>query len=289
MFIFFSIFAIVMTKRLAILMVMMLSLLSAWAYEGNMSTHSAIANGGYPFWIYTPAGYNGTQPTPVIIFLHGKSLSGNNLQRVLRYGTLDAIKRGMTIPTIVIAPQTPGGWKPEKLNDLLEWTERNYKVDATRVYVLGMSMGGYGTMDFCGTYPHKLAAGMALCGGCYLKNVDPLGDIPLWIIHGTADRAVAVGESKKVVARLQEHHADSRLRYDWLPGASHGALARAFYLKDTYDWLFAHSLGDEGRPVMREIDIDNAILKQAYSELRELTRLVGEDDMSEDPTEYQGK
>ena len=82
----------------------------------------------------------------------------------------------------------------------------------------------------------------------------------------------------EVVAGLQEKQLTSRLRFDWLPGASHGALARAFYLKDTYDWLFAHSLQDEGRPVEEYISIDNAILKMAYSELRELRALVGEDD-----------
>ena len=89
---------------------------------------------------------------------------------------------------------------------------------------------------------------------------------------------MGVNESKKVVAGLQEKQLTSRLRFDWLPGASHGALARAFYLKDTYDWLFAHSLQDEGRPVEEYISIDNAILKMAYSELRELRALVGEDD-----------
>ena len=151
-------------------------------------------------------------------------------------------------------------------------------MDANRIYVLGMSLGGYGTMDFAGTYPNKIAAAMALCGGCYLKDQTGLGELPFWIIHGTADRAVGVNESKKVVAGLQEKQLTSRLRFDWLPGASHGALARAFYLKDTYDWLFAHSLQDEGRPVEEYISIDNAILKMAYSELRELRALVGEDD-----------
>ncbi len=265
---------------------MLLTMISAWAYDGTMTTHDAIASGGYQFWIYTPEGYDGTQAQPLVFFLHGRSLCGHNLQRVLRYGTLDAIKRGMVMPAIVIAPQTPGSWSPSKLNDILEWAKQNYKVDASRVYVLGMSLGGFGTMDFCGTYPDKIAAGMALCGGTTLRNVDGLGDLPFWILHGTADRAVDIKCSKVVVQKLQDGGKDSRLRFDWLPGASHGALARAFYLKDTYDWLFAHTLSDPERPVMRQVDIDNAILKQAYSELRELTRLVGEDDNDESPYEY---
>ena len=168
----------------------LLCCLGARAYEGSMKTHDAIASGGYQFWIYTPGGYDGSQAQPVVIFLHGRSLCGHNLQAVLRYGTLDAIKRGMVMPAIVIAPQTPGSWNPRKVADLLDWVEANYNVDTTRVYVLGMSLGGYGTMDLCGTYPGRIAAGMALCGGTTLRNVDGLGELPFWILHGTADRAV---------------------------------------------------------------------------------------------------
>ncbi len=276
-----------MKRFLFIAVACLLCCLGARAYEGSMKTHNAIAAGGYQFWIYTPAGYDGSQAQPVVIFLHGRSLCGHNLQAVLRYGTLDAIKRGMVMPAIVIAPQTPGSWNPRKLGDLLDWVEANYNVDTTRVYVLGMSLGGYGTMDFCGTYPGRIAAGMALCGGTTLRNVDGLGELPFWILHGTADRAVGINCSKAVVKQLQDDGKDSRLRYDWLPGASHGALARAFYLKDTYDWLFAHSLADPERPVERAVNIDNDILNMAYSELRLLTRLVGEDDADENPLEYQ--
>jgi predicted peptidase len=73
--------------------------------------------------------------------------------------------------------------------DVFDWVKRNYPCDTTRVYVLGMSLGGYGTMDVCGTYPDRIAAGMALCGGTTLKDVSGLGELPFWIIHGTADRA----------------------------------------------------------------------------------------------------
>ena len=273
-------------KTTLLLAAWLLATMAGWASPGEMKTHGAIANGGYSFWIYTPADYDGSQPQPVVVFLHGRSLCGHDLNRVLRYGTLDAIKRGMALPAIVVAPQNPGGaWRPGKLMAILDWLQSAYKVDTTRVYVLGMSLGGYGTMDFCGTYPNKIAAGMALCGGSTLKDVDGLGELPFWIIHGTADRAVGINCSKTVVQDLQAHHKDIRLRFDWLQGATHGALARAFYLKDTYDWLLAHTTRDPGRPVEEYIDINNAILKQAYSELRELSRLVDEDDMSEDPGE----
>ena len=130
-----------------------------------------------------------------------------------------------------------------------------------------MSLGGYGTLDFAGTYPEKVAAAMALCGGSTLKDLQGLGKLPLWILHGTADRAVGIKESKRIVKALEDAHNDSRLRYDWLPGANHGALARAFYLRRTYEWLFRHSLKDKDRPLCREYSITNSDLKGAYSDM----------------------
>lgn len=226
--------------------------------------------GGYNFWVYTPTDYYYTyENTPVIIFLHGQSLCGRDINRVRRYGPLDAIVRGREIDALVVVPQNPGGaWNPKKINDVLEWTKKNYPCDSTRVYVIGMSLGGYGTMDFAGTYPKKIAAAMALCGGCTLKDKSGLGDLPLWIMHGTADRAVSVKQSQVVVNELQDSGRDSRLLYDWLPGASHGALARVLYMKKTYEWLFSHSLTDPDRPVRRDISIDKSDLTRAYDDMK---------------------
>ena len=226
--------------------------------------------GGYDFWVYTPTDYYySLENTPVIMFLHGASLCSKDLNRSRRYGPLDAIVRGREIDAIVIVPQNPGGaWNPDKLNDILEWTKKNYSMDSTRVYVLGMSLGGYGTMDFAAAYPDKIAAAMALCGGCSAKDKSGLGKLPLWIIHGTGDKAVSVKQSQSVVQELQDSGNDRRLRYDWLPGASHGALARILYMRKTYDWLFSHSLTDPGRPVRPDITIDNSDLTQAYNDMK---------------------
>ena len=224
---------------------------------------------GYNFWVYTPLDYYySLEHTPVIIFLHGQSLCGNNLEKVRRYGPLDAIVKGRQIEALVIVPQNPGGsWNPKKINEVLEWTKKNYAMDSTRVYVIGMSLGGYGTLDFAGTYPGKIAAAMALCGGCTLKDKSGLGKLPLWIIHGTADRAVPLKQSKNVVENLQNSNNDSRLKFDWLKGASHGALARILYMNKTYEWLFSHSLLDKGRPVNNNIDIKKSDLSKAYQDM----------------------
>lgn len=240
------------------------------AKGGNFEAKRDVLPGGYNFWVYTPDDYDAQGlPLPLIIFLHGASLCGNNLDRVLRYGTLDAIEKGKIIPALVVAPQNPGGaWNPDKINDMLQWMEAHYRVDASRIYVLGMSLGGYGTLDFAGTYPDKIAAAMALCGGCTLKNQQNLGRVPLWIIHGTADKAVGVNESKAVVQGLHKAGNDKLLRYDWVKGGSHGLLARLFYMQKTYDWLFAHSLKDKPRSIDRSFEIDREDIARTYQELK---------------------
>ena len=256
-------------KRVTVLLLVLFCWLHISAQYDFLIANRNVIPGGYDFWVYTPEDYYFSQEqTPVVIFLHGASLCSRNLNRSRRYGPLDAIVRGREIPALVIVPQNPGGaWNPKKINDVLEWTLKNYPADSTRVYVLGMSLGGYGTLDFAGTYPEKVAAAMALCGGSTLKDLQGLGQVPLWILHGTADKAVGIKESKRVVKALEDANNDSRLRYDWMPGANHGALARAFYLRRTYEWLFRHSLKDNGRPLCREFSITNSDLKGAYSDM----------------------
>ncbi len=247
--------------------------------KGNFEVKRNAVTGNYNFWVYTPGDYDGQHPLPLIIFLHGASLCGHDLNKVRRYGVLDAIEKGKVVPALVLAPQNPGGaaWNPEKLDGLLQWMEQNYVVDSTRIYVLGMSLGGYGTMDFVGSYPQKIAAAMALCGGCDLKNLDGLGQLPLWIIHGTADRAVPMSASKRVVDYLHENKTDSLLRYDWWKGATHGTPARLFYLQKTYDWLFSHSTRDIPREVDRSFDITQEDLKQTYDELKWFNGMFDDD------------
>ena len=244
------------------------SLVSPASAQGTdlLSAKRGVIPGGYNFWVYTPEDYYYTQEsTPLVLFLHGSSLCGHDLNRALRYGTVAAIKMGLQVPALVITPQNPGGsWNPKKLSDVLDWVGENYPYDHDRVYVLGMSLGGYGTLDFVGTYPEKVAAAMALCGGTTLKDVSRMGEAPLWIIHGTADRAVSIRQSQVIVNRMKQDGITQRLRFDWLPGASHGALARYFYTSKTYEWLFSHSLADPDRPVNRLIDISQNDLQQAY-------------------------
>lgn len=238
--------------------------LMAWA---QLYACRDVVKDGYDFWLYVPENYNVAVKKPVIMFLHGKSLSGNDLSLVRRYGCIDAVMRNRQIDAIIVAPQTNCGWNPKKVMDVYDWVKGHYSVDTDRFYVIGMSMGGYGTIDVAATYPDKVAAAMAMCGGATVSSLCGLNDLPLWIIHGTADNAVPVGCSQTVVDAMCSCGDTSRLIFDKLKGVNHTRLARIFYLDQTYKWLFSHSLTDSSRMVNRDYTINNALMKDAYADL----------------------
>ena len=226
-----------------------------------------IIKDGYDFWLYLPEDYETAAKKPLVMFLHGRSLSGNDLDMVRQYGCINALQRGRNIDAIVVAPQAQGAWNPQKLMDLYDWVKKYYKVDTNRFYVLGMSMGGYGTLDFVASYPDKIAAAMAMCGGATVKSLCGLTEVPLWIIHGTADTAVPVRCSERVVDSMCACGDTSRLIFDKLKRVNHTRLARVFYLEQTYDWLFSHSLSDSLRMVNKDYSMSNELLSSAYDDL----------------------
>ena len=253
-------------KKIIFLTVCLIPLLS---YSQTLTAFRDSIKGGYDFWLYTPENSDSVKSEkPLVIFLHGRSLCGNDLNKVRRYGSIDAVERGRKIDAFILAPQNPGeSWKPSKILDLLNWTKERYAIDTSRVYVLGMSLGGYGTINFAGTYPEKVAAAMALCGGGTLSSYCELTQVPLWIIHGTADKAVPVSQSQKVVNAMENCGNATLLRFDKLKGVNHSKLARFFYFEQTYEWLFAHSLTDSVRYVSQDFTVSPAILNEAYKNL----------------------
>lgn len=275
-----------MKKQILILLLTLISVTATASAE--ITAIKGKVTDGYNFWLYTPKvtaksdsiandstvkNTDERQLQPLIIFLHGQSLCGTNMNKVLKYGTMSAIEKGKKIDAYVVAPQNPGGsWKPSKIASVMDWAIANCKVDTTRIYVLGMSLGGYGTIDFVATYPERIAAAMALCGGGTKKDYSGLNNVPLWIIHGTADRAVSVNESRKVVNAMKSYGKTPLLRYDEWSGVNHGRLARLFYLDETYQWLMQHSLSDNPRQVNTEIEITNQSLNSAYKGLKHNTK-----------------
>ena len=192
----------------------------------------------YPFWINVPE-KESTEKQPVLIFLHGKSLSGTDLNRVRRYGVLRAMDKGRKIPAIVVAPQVAkGNWNPDKVLEVLEYVKINYNVDESRIYVCGMSLGGYGTLHFAGKYADKITAAVAICGGGNAKDGCKLATIPLWIQHGDVDYIVPMSESKKVVDAIKKCDENADVTLTIIKGGNHGNVERLFHEDAMYDWLF---------------------------------------------------
>ncbi len=237
-------------------------------FASKIEAKHGVVKDGYNFWFYEPDGASKDVAKPVVIFLHGASLCGNDLNRVKRYGTISAIEKGRKIDAFVVAPQNPGGaWNPEKVMKVVDWVRNNKNVDNSRIYVLGMSLGGYGAIDVAAAYPDQIAAAMSFCGGGTHKNIPALNNVPLWIVHGTADRSVSISESDKVVSKMKAANQKApRLHYDRVPGMNHSQPARFFYLDESYDWLLSHSLNDADRPISPTFDITAASL-HAYSGL----------------------
>lgn len=261
-------------KHLITLIAAVAATAAAWCQRAGMglTPHRGEVTDGYNYWLYNPddAPADTTDRKPLIIFLHGASLCGTNLDRVRTYGTLDAIEKGRELDTYVLAPQNPGGsWSPRRIANILDHVMANQgDVDPDRIYVLGMSLGGYGTIDLVKAYPERFAAAMALCGGGTGNDFTALNQVPLWIVHGTADRAVTIAQSDRVAASMRAAPGGApRLIYTRVPGMDHAGPARLLYLPDSYDWLLSHSLQDEDRPVNTSFDIKTTI-NSAYAGLR---------------------
>ena len=194
----------------------------------------------YPFWINLPKQEVLDNKAPIILFLHGKSLSGTDINRVKRYGVIHAIERGKEIPAIVIAPQVDhGAWNPDKLLQLLEYVQKNYNTDLSRVYVCGMSLGGYGTFDFAGKYPDKITAAVAICGGGNPKDAYNLSTISLWVIHGDQDYIVPISESKKMVNAIETCNPDANLLFTIVKNGNHGSVESYFREDEIYNWMLS--------------------------------------------------
>ena len=147
----------------------------------------------YNFWLSLPADSILQNNPPILIFLHGKSLSGSDLNLVKKYGIIHEMENGRTIPAIVIGPQVPAGksWEPKKILEVLEYVQQQYTTDTNRVYVAGMSLGGYGTLHFAGAYPeivtasltfpppHKATAAVTFCW-CVSRNCYRSGSFVWW-------------------------------------------------------------------------------------------------------------
>jgi predicted peptidase len=227
---------------------MMIFLLSN-SIEAGISYHKK--GSGYPFILSKPKGYVKGQVMPLIVFLHGKSLSGDSLEKLHSYGTISAIKKGKHIPALVIAPQTPEGegWVPSKIMRLIKYVQRIASVDTSRIYVTGMSMGGYGTFRFVAAYPEIVAAAAPMAGGGDLHGASNLSKVPLWVLHGKKDIDVPFVQSSKMVTAIAKCDS-TKCVFTPFPKLGHSEFTQMFEKDELYEWLLAHKR-EEGESKLR--------------------------------------
>ena len=195
----------------------------------------------YSYLAYLPDGYDKTNAKawPLIIYLHGSSCKGNNLERLKKYGPPFYLERGMDVDAIVISPQCPSNknWTAGKwFESFYQELKDKYNIDESRVYLTGMSLGGFGTWDIASRYPEYFAAIMPLCGGGRPNMVETLKDIPTWVFHGEVDRKVKIGRSEEMVEALQE--VGSKPIFSVLKGQGHG-IQKVYSDQNIYKWLLS--------------------------------------------------
>jgi predicted peptidase len=196
---------------------------------------------GYPFVLSKPKGYVKGHPIPLIVFLHGKSLSGDSLEKLKSYGTISAITKGKHIPALVVAPQTQDGegWVPARIMRLINYIKRITSVDTNRIYITGMSMGGYGTFRFVAAYPHIVAAAAPIAGGGDLHGAKNLSTVPLWVLHGKKDEDVPFFQSSKMVTAISKCDS-TKCIFTPFPKHGHAEFTQMFEKDELYEWLLAH-------------------------------------------------
>jgi predicted peptidase len=209
-------------------------------------------SGELKYLLYLPADYKdaGDKRWPLMLFLHGAGERGSDVQRVAIHGPLSLVKQGTNFPFIIVAPQCPPGqiWENEPLLQLLQSVEQKYRVDEKRIYLTGLSMGGYGTWKLGLAQPGKFAAIAPICGGCNMIDVllgpgDKGGafkSLPVWAFHGAKDDVVPLSESERVVEGLRKGGV-REVKFTVYPEARHDSWKEAYKTPELYEWMLSKS------------------------------------------------
>ncbi len=188
---------------------------------------------------------------PLILFLHGAGERGENIDLVAVHGPPKIVQNQPDFPFIVASPQCPGGevWDPEALLILLDELIGTHRIDPKRVYLTGLSMGGFGTWRLGVAAPERFAALVPVCGGGSPIEVilsgagkrDRLKEIPIWAFHGEKDEVVRPEQSKEMVTVFQRI-GNERARLTLYENAGHDSWTETYNNPALYEWLLAHRL-----------------------------------------------
>lgn len=186
-----------------------------------------------------PADYGKSRKSwPLVLFLHGSGESGSDLNKVKVHGPPKLVDANGPFPFILVSPQSPGrGWNPEVLDALLDSVIKKYRVDKDRVYLTGLSMGGYGAWALAAAYPGKFAALAPICGGGNPADAGKLARLPIWVFHGARDSTVPPRRSEEMVEALQA--AGGNPKFTLYPEAGHDSWTATYDNPEFYTWLLA--------------------------------------------------
>ncbi|WP_339277867.1 prolyl oligopeptidase family serine peptidase [Paenibacillus sp. FSL W8-0426] len=181
---------------------------------------------------------------PVILFLHGSGERGDDVEKVKEHGLPAIVSKDDDFPFIVISPQCPEDdfWAMQKevVMAVLEHVLANTPADPKRVYLTGLSMGGYGAWGLPADYPGVFAAVAPVCGGISPSKAERLKDTPIWAFHGAKDDVVPLSESENIVDALKALNADVRLTV--YPEGNHNAWDETYANPELYEWFLKHTL-----------------------------------------------
>ena len=244
----------------------------------NHMTRETIRNEEGSLW-YCQGIYNEDQPgkPAILVFLHGIGDRGSENLANIRLAVPEIVKqiKAAKQKVILLAPQCPGdqlwstrhhGGAEAKLTEeprpalgmvpiLIQKKIREFDADPDRVYITGLSLGGYGTWDLMARYGTGLfAAGVTCSGGGDPSRADKMKDLPIWIFHGEADQTLPVKLSRRMYAALKEAGSDV-VFYKEYPGVPHDCWTRTYQDPEVWKWLFSQKRGVKSdiRPEQGEV------------------------------------
>lgn len=191
------------------------------------------------YLLYLPPGYeqSGDEKWPLMIFLHGIGERGTDVEKVKMHGPPKVLAEGMELPMIVLSPQCPPDdyWPTDSLLPLIDQIIADYNVDEDRVYLTGLSMGGFGTWRLAADNPNKFAAVVPICGGGESFKAVLLKHVPIWVFHGAKDTVVPISYSEAMVDRLKS--VGGNVKFTIYPNAGHDSWTKTYNNPELYEWM----------------------------------------------------
>ena len=187
------------------------------------------------------------QLLPLIIFLHGSGERGDSVELVKVHGPWYFASDNEDFPFIILAPQCKEGetWEPVKLDLLLDEIIASHPVDTNRIYLTGLSRGGFGTWDWALYRPDRFAAMAPVCGASnyHVLNANKLKDIPAWVFHGALDDVIPIDFSANLVKRIKSLGGD--IKFTVYPYAGHDSWTETYMNPELYKWFLIHTKTSE--------------------------------------------